>query len=239
MKYIRWNFKEELKLNTNYLENNHLVLVGKVASEKRYSHEIYGEKFYIFNLEVVRLSSTVDIIPITVSERLLTSINLELGTMLRVEGQFRSYNNYENEKNKLILTVFAKEIKAVDLEQSKDEVSNEVKLVGYICKKPIYRQTPFGREIADILLAVNRAYNKSDYIPCIAWGRNARFCENMEVGTEVSLTGRVQSRIYEKKHEDGTVEERVAYEVSIASLEIVNKEKAEVNEMNGTTEEVV
>ena len=225
-------------MNTNYLENNHLVLVGKVASEKRYSHEIYGEKFYIFNLEVVRLSSTVDIIPITVSERLLTSINLELGTMLRVEGQFRSYNNYENEKNKLILTVFAKEIKAVDLEQSKDEVSNEVKLVGYICKKPIYRQTPFGREIADILLAVNRAYNKSDYIPCIAWGRNARFCENMEVGTEVSLTGRVQSRIYEKKHEDGTVEERVAYEVSIASLEIVNKE-AEVNEMNGTTEEVV
>ncbi len=226
-------------MNTNYLENNHLVLVGKVASEKRYSHEIYGEKFYIFNLEVVRLSSTVDIIPITVSERLLTSINLELGTMLRVEGQFRSYNNYENEKNKLILTVFAKEIKAVDLEQSKDEVSNEVKLVGYICKKPIYRQTPFGREIADILLAVNRAYNKSDYIPCIAWGRNARFCENMEVGTEVSLTGRVQSRIYEKKHEDGTVEERVAYEVSIASLEIVNKEEAEVNEMNGTTEEVV
>ena len=121
----------------------------------------------------------------------------------------------------------------------KDTITNEVVLVGYICKKPIYRQTPFGREIADILLAVNRAYNKSDYIPCIAWGRNARFCENMEVGTEVSLTGRVQSRIYEKKHEDGTVEERVAYEVSIASLEIVNKEKAEVNEMNGTTEEVV
>ncbi len=226
-------------MNTNYLENNHLVLVGKVASEKRYSHEIYGEKFYIFNLEVVRLSSTVDIIPITVSERLLTSINLELGNSLKVEGQFRSYNNYENEKNKLILTVFAKEIKEVNVEESKEETSNEVKLIGYICKKPIYRQTPFGREIADILLAVNRAYNKSDYIPCIAWGRNARFCENMEVGTEVSLTGRVQSRIYEKKHEDGTVEERVAYEVSIASLEIVNKEDTEANEINGTTEEVV
>lgn len=224
-------------MNTNYLENNHLVLVGKVASEKRYSHEIYGEKFYIFNLEVVRLSSTVDIIPITVSERLLTSINLELGNSLKVEGQFRSYNNYENEKNKLILTVFAKEIKEVNVEESKEETSNEVKLIGYICKKPIYRQTPFGREIADILLAVNRAYNKSDYIPCIAWGRNARFCENMEVGTEVSLTGRVQSRIYEKKHEDGTVEERVAYEVSIASLEIVNKEDA--TEVNVTTEEVV
>ncbi len=224
-------------MNTNYLENNHLVLIGKVASEKKYSHEIYGEKFYIFNLEVVRLSSTVDIIPITISERLLTGINLEMGKSLKIEGQFRSYNNYENEKNKLILTVFAKEIAEANLEENKEEVSNEVKLVGYICKKPIYRQTPFGREIADILLAVNRAYNKSDYIPCIAWGRNARFCENMEVGTEVRLTGRVQSRIYEKKHEDGTVEERVAYEVSIASLEIVNKEDA--TEVNVTTEEVV
>lgn len=213
------------------------MLIGKVASEKKYSHEIYGEKFYIFNLEVVRLSSTVDIIPITISERLLTGINLEMGKSLKIEGQFRSYNNYENEKNKLILTVFAKEIAEANLEENKEEVSNEVKLVGYICKKPIYRQTPFGREIADILLAVNRAYNKSDYIPCIAWGRNARFCENMEVGTEVRLTGRVQSRIYEKKHEDGTVEERVAYEVSIASLEIVNKEDA--TEVNVTTEEVV
>lgn len=225
-------------MNTNYLENNHLVLVGKVASEKRYSHEIYGEKFYVFNLEVVRLSATVDIIPITVSERLLTSINLDLGNMLKVEGQFRSYNNYENEKNRLILTVFAKEVMEVNAEESKEEVSNEVTLLGYICKKPIYRQTPFGREIADILLAVNRAYNKSDYIPCIAWGRNARFCENMEVGTEVRLTGRVQSRIYEKKHEDGTVEERVAYEVSVASLEIVEKED-QVSEIKETSEEMV
>ncbi len=225
-------------MNTNYLENNHLVLVGKVASEKRYSHEIYGEKFYIFNLEVVRLSATVDIIPITVSERLLTSINLNLGASLKVEGQFRSYNNYENERNRLILTVFAKEIVEVDPEESKDQVSNEVQLLGYICKKPIYRQTPFGREIADILLAVNRAYNKSDYIPCIAWGRNARFCENMEVGTEVKITGRVQSRMYEKKHEDGSVEERVAYEVSIASLEIVERED-EATQINETSEEVV
>ncbi len=225
-------------MNTNYLENNHLVLVGKVASEKRYSHEIYGEKFYLFNLEVVRLSSTVDIIPITVSERLLTSIHLNLGIMLKVEGQFRSYNNYENERNRLILTVFAKEIVEIDQEEGKEEVSNEVQLLGYICKKPIYRQTPFGREIADILLAVNRAYNKSDYIPCIAWGRNARFCENMEVGTEVRITGRVQSRMYEKKHEDGSVEERVAYEVSIASLEIVEKEE-ETMQIEETSEEVV
>ena len=211
-------------MNTNYSENNHLVLRGKIVSEKSYSHEIYGEKFYVFNLEVIRLSSTVDIIPITISERLLTGLNLEIGKNVVVEGQFRSYNNYENERNRLILTVFAKEIQEVESEEDKEEVTNEVVLVGYVCKKPIYRQTPFGREIADVLLAVNRAYNKSDYIPSIAWGRNARFCQNMEVGTEVKITGRVQSRTYEKKHEDGSTETRVAYEVSIASMEIVSEE---------------
>ena len=215
-------------MNTNYSENNHLILVGKVVSEKKYSHEIYGEKFYVFNMEVVRLSSTTDIIPITVSERLLTDIDLSIGKKLSVEGQFRSYNNYENEKNRLILTVFAKEITEVeDDEEEKNEITNEVVLIGYVCKKPIYRQTPFGREIADVLLAVNRAYNKSDYIPSIAWGRNARFCQNIEVGTEVKITGRIQSRTYDKKFEDGTSETRVAYEVSIASMEIVNKEESE------------
>ena len=212
-------------MNTNYSENNHLVLRGKIVSDKSYSHEIYGEKFYVFNLEVIRLSSTVDIIPITISERLLTGLDLEIGKKVVVEGQFRSYNNYENERNRLILTVFAKEINEIEGEDDKEEVTNEVTLVGYVCKKPIYRQTPFGREIADVLLAVNRAYNKSDYIPSIAWGRNARFCQNMEVGTEVRITGRVQSRTYEKKYEDGTTETRVAYEVSIASMEVVNEEE--------------
>lgn len=224
-------------MNTNYSENNHLILVGKIVSEKSYSHEIYGEKFYVFNLEVVRLSSTVDIIPITISERLLTGLEIELGKKVTVEGQFRSYNNYENERNRLVLTVFAKEIKEMEAnsEDDKDEITNEVTLIGYVCKKPIYRQTPFGREIADVLLAVNRAYNKSDYIPSIAWGRNARFCQNMEVGTEVKITGRVQSRTYEKKFEDGTSETRVAYEVSIASMEVVNEEEQEETE----AEEVV
>lgn len=211
-------------MNTNYLDNNHLVLVGKIVSDKNYSHEIYGEKFYVFNLEVVRLSSTVDIIPITISERLLTGMDLKIGKKVSVEGQFRSYNNYENERNRLILTVFAKEIVEVS-EEEKDDITNEVTLVGYVCKKPVYRQTPFGREIADVLLAVNRAYNKSDYIPCIAWGRNARFCQNIEVGTEVKIVGRVQSRTYEKKFEDGTVETRVAYEVSVASMEIPSDEE--------------
>lgn len=208
----------------NYSENNNLVLAGKVVSEKNYSHEIYGEKFYVFSLEVIRLSQATDIIPITISERLLTDVDISIGKEIKVEGQFRSYNSYENERNRLILTVFAKEIsEVVHSDEEKEEITNTVELVGYICKKPIYRQTPFGREIADILLAVNRAYNKSDYIPCIAWGRNARFCQNLEVGTEVKIVGRVQSRKYEKKFEDGTSEVRVAYEVSISSMEIIDK----------------
>ena len=226
-------------MNTNYLENNHLVLVGKVTSDKRFSHEIYGEKFYIFDLAVPRLSGNADIIPITVSERLLSINELKIDSKIIVEGQFRSYNSYENERNRLVLTVFAKDIKFVEnqeeeIEVSKDVISNEVTLNGYICKKPIYRQTPFGREISDLLLAVNRAYNKSDYIPCIAWGRNARFCENIPVGTEVKIIGRVQSRTYEKKYEDGTVETKVAYEVSVSSLEVVNQEdnESEISEEN-------
>ena len=222
-------------METNYSDNNHLMLVGKVTSEKRFSHETYGEKFYIFDLEVARLSDTTDIIPITASERIINDELLTIGNKLIIKGQFRSYNSYQNERNKLVLTVFAKDVKFVEnqeeeIQASKDFVSNEVILNGYICKKPIYRQTPFGREIADLLLAVNRAYNKSDYIPCIAWGRNARFCENIEVGTEVKIVGRVQSRSYEKKYEDGTSETKVAYEVSISSLEVVKQDDDENSE---------
>ena len=220
-------------MDTNYLENNYLTLVGKVTGEKRFSHEIYGERFYVFNLSIPRLSGNADIIPITVSERLINEEMLQEGKKLLLKGQFRSYNSYENEKNKLILTVFAKDVVEVKEEAEseenemvkKDTITNEVVLIGYICKKPIYRQTPFGREIADLLLAVNRAYNKSDYIPSIAWGRNARFCQNLEVGTRVKIVGRVQSRTYEKKLEDGTAETRVAYEVSIGSLEVVEEDE--------------
>ena len=228
-------------MNTNYDDNNHLTLVGKVTSEKRFSHEIYGEKFYIFDLEVPRLSGNADKIPVTISERLLTSKDLSIGAELKIDGQFRSYNSYNNEKNKLILTVFAKDIEFLEkqdeeVEVRKDQVSNEVILDGFICKKPIYRKTPFGREISDILLAVNRAYNKSDYIPCIAWGRNARFCENVSVGTEVRIIGRVQSREYEKKYEDGTVEKKIAYEVSVSSLEVANQDGNEKVEDTEATE---
>ncbi len=222
-------------MDTNYLENNYLTLVGKVTGEKKFSHEIYGERFYIFNLTIPRLSGNADIIPITVSERLIQEGTLKEGKKLLVKGQFRSYNSYENEKNRLILTVFAKDIIEIEENETneenemvrKDTITNEVVLVGFICKKPIYRQTPFGREISDILLAVNRAYNKSDYIPCIAWGRNARFCQNLEVGSQVKIVGRVQSRTYEKKYEDGTIENRVAYEVSVGSLEVIEEKKDE------------
>ena len=221
-------------MDTNYLENNYLTLVGRVTGEKKFSHEIYGERFFIFNLSIPRLSGNADNIPITVSERLITDEMLQEGTKLLVKGQLRSYNSYENGRNKLILTVFAKDVIKVEENEEedsdivkKDSITNEVVLVGFICKKPIYRQTPFGREIADILLAVNRAYNKSDYIPCIAWGRNARFCQNLEVATKVKVVGRVQSREYEKKYENGTSEVKVAYEVSVGSLEVVEEKENE------------
>jgi len=218
-------------LDTNYLENNYLTLVGKVTGEKRFSHEIYGERFFTFNLSIPRISGNSDIIPVTTSERLINDEMLSEGKKLLIKGQFRSYNSYENEKNKLVLTVFAKDVQEVEENENSEEnemvkkemTTNEVVLIGYVCKKPIYRQTPFGREIADLLLAVNRAYNKSDYIPTIAWGRNARFCQNLEVGTQVKIVGRVQSRMYEKKYEDGTVEQKVAYEVSICSLELIEQ----------------
>ena len=217
-------------METNFADNNHITLVGKITDEKKFSHEIYGEKFYTFDLSVPRLSGNADIIPVTISERLFKDEDLVIDKKVKITGQFRSYNSYENERNRLILTVFAKDIEFLpnqeeEIVASKDLISNEVVLTGYICKQPIYRQTPFGREIADILLAVNRAYNKSDYIPCITWGRNARYCSKMPVGTEVKVIGRVQSRAYEKKHDDGTVEQKVAYEVSISNLEVIDEKK--------------
>ena len=220
-------------MNTNYLENNHLVLVGKITSEKKFSHEVYGETFYTFSLEVPRLSDISDVIPVTVSERLIIDMPIEIGKEVIVEGQFRSYNTYEDNRSRLVLTVFAKEIveRVVTGEgNDKISVSNEVTLTGFLCKPAVYRKTPFGREIADILLAVNRAYNKSDYIPCIAWGRNARFCNNLPVGSEVKIVGRIQSRNYIKTLEDGTQLHKTAYEVSIGSMQLVKED--------GNTEEI-
>ena len=218
----------------NYSDNNIITLVGTIVSEKQFSHEVYGEGFYTFDLEVPRLSENSDIIPVTVSERILKD-NFKIGQKVAIEGQFRSYNNYENEKNKLVLTVFVKDIKEIE-DESEFQNPNEIILDGFVCKKPIYRTTPFGREIADVLLAVNRAYNKSDYIPCIAWGRNARFCQNMTIGEKIKIWGRIQSRLYEKKFEDGTVETRRAYEVSVSKMETERKME-EIDELSNVGEQ--
>lgn len=202
----------------DYQSTNKVFIEGKVVSELSYSHEMYGEGFYTFMVEVPRLSEALDNLPITVSERLLASVDVSVGKIVRLEGQLRSYNKVVDGVSRLILTVFARDIENID-EISKSP--NEIYLDGYICKPPIYRTTPFGREITDILVAVNRPYNKSDYIPAIAWGRNARFSNTLEVGSHIRLWGRIQSREYEKKLSDNEVVKRVAYEVSISKMEKV------------------
>ncbi len=211
------------------LENNNVSISGKIVTIPEFSHEVYGEGFYIVYLQVPRLSETYDNIPVMFSERLMKPEDVVLGIFLSVEGQFRSYNNFNsNSGHKLMLTVFAREI-IVNPEEVNHKNPNLISLNGFVCRKPMYRTTPFGREIADILLAVNRAYNKSDYIPCIAWGRNARFAGSFEVGDNIRLWGRIQSRVYQKKLSEEEVEERVAYEISVSKMEIV-KEKSNKKE---------
>jgi len=200
-------------MNYEQMNNNKVYLYGEIISSPEFSHEIYGEGFYDMKLKVYRLSNQVDIIPITISERLIKSENIEIGKKIAIKGQFRSYNKQENGKSKLILTVFVREI----VSNENLITSNMIELGGFICKEPIYRTTPFKREICDILLAVNRAYNKSDYLPCIAWGRNARFVKSIEVGKKIYVQGRIQSREYQKKHDD-EIENKTAYEISICKI---------------------
>lgn len=221
----------------NKMETNTVKLVGKIASERVFSHEMYGEGFYNVDLEVPRLSDSVDILPVTISERLIVNMDLTIGQYVIVEGQLRSYNRYIDNSNRLVLTIFVKDIVIPEGDELTEVLRkpNEIYLDGYICKKPIYRTTPFGREITDILIAVNRSYNKSDYIPCIAWGRNARFCENMLVGDHIRLWGRIQSREYQKKLPTGEVETKVAFEVSISKLEYIENDnnRSELYELEG------
>ena len=201
------------------IENNQVTLIGTIISEFTYSHELFGEGFYMTSIKVDRLSESADIIPMMISERLV-DVNADYtGEKIIVNGQFRSYNRHEERKNRLVLSVFAREIEFVD-EIAENARTNQIFLDGFICKEPIYRKTPLGREIADLLLAVNRPYGKSDYIPCICWGRNARYASNLDVGLRVTAKGRIQSREYTKKHDDGTVEMKTAYEVSISRLEV-------------------
>ena len=202
--------------------NNIAKVCGIVDDELQFNHEIFGESFYTFTLKIPRLSGTSDCIKVMVSDRLLSDFPLTTGDCVEISGQFRSYNSYENGDNKLILTVFAKDICYCD-ELLKN--SNSLFLNGYVCKEPVYRTTPFGREITDILLAVNRTYNKSDYIPVIAWGRNARYCKGFNVGDNVKVWGRIQSREYQKRLSEDEVITKTAYEVSVSKLELGEKEE--------------
>jgi len=205
------------------MDNNHIGIAGRVHSEFEFSHEVYGEGFYRFEVEVYRLSDVSDVLPVTISERIIDMSSLQLGSWVHILGQIRSYNSYveADKRTRLILTVFARDIEVFTTESLDDADlnPNDVFLNGFICKPPIYRTTPFGREIADILIAVNRSYNKSDYIPCIAWGRNARYAGKLEVGANIRLWGRMQSRAYQKRFENDEVVEKIAYEVSVSKIE--------------------
>lgn len=208
--------------------NNQAQVSGVISDEFTFNHEIYAEKFYTFTLTVPRLSGIDDSVRIMVSERLLADQHFSVGDNIDVDGQFRSYNSYEpGGDNRLILTIFAKDIRHSDGNRSHNP--NMLYLNGFICKPPIYRTTPFGREITDLLVAVNRSYNKSDYIPVIAWGRNARYAKTLNVGDNVKVWGRIQSRNYQKRISDDEVITKTAYEVSVNRMELVSKDNEVTN----------
>ncbi len=211
-------------MSDKIIENNQVTIIGEVASAFTYSHEVFGEGFYMVDVLVRRLSNSNDRIPLMVSERLLDVTQDYRGAFIMVRGQFRSYKRPEEQKNRLVLSVFAREVEFIE-EEPDGAKTNHILLEGYICKKPVYRKTPLGREIADLLLAVNRPYGKSDYIPCICWGRNARYASGFEVGEHVQILGRIQSRDYVKKLSETETEVRTAYEVSVSKLECLGEEE--------------
>ena len=203
------------------IENNKIELCGVIASTPELNHKNYGENFYGFRLSCSRKSTEKDMLPIIVSDRLVEIKDLQVGKKISVKGQVRTFNKHiSDDKRKLLIMVFARDVREVEEEsESAPEFNNNVKLSGYICKPPVYRVTPKGREIADVLIAVNRMYGKADYIPCITWGRNARYAGNIDVGTHIDVEGRLQSREYTKKLDDGTEEIRTAYEISVSRIE--------------------
>lgn len=208
-------------MSDKVIENNQVTIMGEVVTAFTFSHEVYGEGFYMVEMDVRRLSNSVDRIPVMMSERLIDVTKDYTGQFLMVCGQFRSYNRHDEQKNRLVLSVFAREVSFIE-EELDGAKTNSILLDGYICKLPVYRKTPLGREIADLLLAVNRPYGKSDYIPCICWGRNARFASAFEVGEHVQILGRIQSREYVKKLSETETEKRTAYEVSVSKLECLD-----------------
>ncbi|MBR3804256.1 MAG: single-stranded DNA-binding protein [Clostridia bacterium] len=201
-------------MNSLEKQNNKVYIKGEIVTEAKFSHEVYGEGFYEMEVMVKRLSGEADVLPVTISERLIEANKLKIGSVISAVGQFRSYNKQVDGKSKLMLTVFVREL----MSENYGKNPNNIVLCGYICKQPVYRTTPFNREIADILVAVNRAYNKSDYIPCIAWGRNARFAKNLAVGEKIAISGRIQSREYQKKINENETKLLTAYEVSVSKL---------------------
>ena len=205
------------------LKNNQAVIAGEIISDFEFNHEVFGEGFYFVKLKVSRLSHSSDIIPLLVSERLIDVKQSHIGQFLEARGQFRSHDKQESDKNRVVLFLLAKEIEMIDSAENRNP--NEIFLDGYICKEPVYRTTPLGREIADVLLAVNRAYGKSDYIPCICWGRNARYAGNLTVGSRIQLRGRIQSREYQKRIGEGKVVDKIAYEVSASQMEYIEEEE--------------
>ena len=214
-------------MNSLTEKNNKVFISGEIITDATFSHEVYGEGFYEMSVLVKRLSGQGDILPVTISERLISDKALKVGSKINALGQFRSYNKLVDGKSKLMLTVFVREL----LESAPLKNPNNIVLCGYICKPPVYRTTPFNREIADVLIAVNRSYNKSDYIPCIAWGRNARFAKNLAVGEKIAISGRIQSREYQKRFSDEDIRVLTAYEVSISKLSAYeNAENFDVEE---------
>ncbi len=215
-------------MNYEQMNNNKLQLTGTITQEPVYSHEVFGEGFYETMITVPRLSDQTDTIPLTISDRLISQNGIEVGDKVSIVGQFRSYNKLDGEKSRLLLTAFVRDV----VDESEIENPNQIDLCGYICKQPVYRTTPFKREICDVLLAVNRAYNKSDYIPCILWGRNARFVQTLPIGSKISVSGRIQSRKYVKNLGDDKVEERVAYEVSVSKVTLERDEHSSKTALN-------
>src|SRR5574344_314500 len=203
------------------IENNRVSIIGEITSEFRFSHEVFGEGFYSVDVSVNRLSDMTDTIPLMVSERLVDVTQNYIGKLVEAAGQFRSYNKHDGTRNKLVLSIFVRDWQLVE-ENLESGKTNQIFLDGFICKSPIYRKTPLGREISDLLIAVNRPYGKSDYIPCIAWGRNARFASSFEVGGRIQVWGRVQSREYVKKINEEETEKHIAYEVSVNKLEYIS-----------------
>ena len=199
---------------------NSIHLRGHVCQPLQFGHELFGEQFFVTTLRVPRLSGAEDFLPITLSERLLIDEPIAAGSILCLDGQLRSYNKVVEGSGRLLITAFAQRL----LPEEDEENPNRVQLTGALCKAPSYRTTPFGREIADLMLAVNRSYGKSDYIPCITWGRTARYAANLKIGDKVQLVGRFQSRNYQKQLPDGTILNKVAYEVSVSRLSAMKED---------------